>query len=176
MLPLFLEDAERYVREHIRCMYPLLPAMRGANLALIRQATEELATFYQEDEVTLSQQIVWLELLLERTDTIAPQEKREIQEQLKVYDSLWNDNPKVQKIRAESKAEGELEGIAKGETKAWQDAVIETITMRFPSLVKPMRQQVRKIQDTNELKQLWKQLSVAPDEATARFILSTYSV
>jgi len=58
---------------------------------------------YQEDEVTLSQQIVWLELFLERTDTIPPLEKSEIQENLKVYDLLWLENPKVQQIRAEGK-------------------------------------------------------------------------
>ena len=38
-LALFEEDAERYVQEHITCMYPLLPTMKGANHTLIKQAT-----------------------------------------------------------------------------------------------------------------------------------------
>src|SRR5579884_1079705 len=69
-LPLFMQEAERYIQEHLTCMYPVLPAMQGANADLIAGAMAELASLYREDEVSLSQQLVWMELLLERTDTI----------------------------------------------------------------------------------------------------------
>src|SRR5579859_2003285 len=82
VLPLFLEDAERYVTEHILCMYPLLPTMKGANQQLIKQAIDELATLYRDDEVTLAQQIIWMELLLERTTTISKKEKQKVREVL----------------------------------------------------------------------------------------------
>src|SRR5437763_4772511 len=65
---LFEEDAEYYVREHITAMYPVLPTMQGANHILLKQAMEELAQLYRESTVTLSQQFVWMQLMLERTD------------------------------------------------------------------------------------------------------------
>ena len=89
-------------------MYPVLPTMKGSNHVLMKQAMDELAALYREDEVSLAQQFVWMELLLERTETIAPPEKAEIQKELKMYDPLWENHPKVKKIRAESKAEGEI--------------------------------------------------------------------
>jgi len=67
-------------------MYPLLPTMQGANATLIKQALDELAALYREDELTLSQQLVWMQLLLARSDTISPEEKNKIQEQLSMYD------------------------------------------------------------------------------------------
>jgi len=79
--------------------------MQGANRAIIKRAVDELSELYREDEVTLAQQIIWMELLLERTDTVPPSEKRRIQEELKVYDPLWEENSKVRRIRAESKAD-----------------------------------------------------------------------
>jgi hypothetical protein len=82
VLPLFKLDAERYIQEHRVAMYPLLPAMRGANRELIDRAMDELAELYREDEVTLSQQLVWMELLLERADTVPLQEKEEVQRRL----------------------------------------------------------------------------------------------
>lgn len=57
-LPLFKLEAEHYIQEHITCMYPLLPAMRGANADIIAQAMTELASLYREDEVSLSQQFI----------------------------------------------------------------------------------------------------------------------
>ncbi len=88
VLPLFLEDAEHYVTEHILCMDPLLPTMKGANQHVIKQAIDELATLYRDDEVTLAQQIIWMELLLERTTTISKKEKEKVREVLK-----WNNRP-----------------------------------------------------------------------------------
>ena len=106
-LPLFTLEAEKYIQEHLTCMYPLLPTMQGANAAVIGQAVAELATLYREDDVTLAQQLVWMELLLERTTTIAPEEKARIQGDIKVYDALWEEHPKVKRIKAQARAEVE---------------------------------------------------------------------
>lgn len=38
-LPLFTLDAERYVREHVLCMYPLLPTMQGGSHRCIDRAS-----------------------------------------------------------------------------------------------------------------------------------------
>ena len=104
ILPLFKEDAERYLHEHIACMYPLLPAMKGANEEIIASALAELKALYREDEVSLAQQFVWMEVLLERTTTISAEEKVRIQEGIKMYDALWEEHPRVKKINAAAKA------------------------------------------------------------------------
>ena len=106
VLPLFTLEAEQFVQNHIACMYPLLPTMRGTNYQLIQQVLDELTELYREDEVKLSQQLIWMEVLLARTDMVPQVEKHKIQERLSMYDQLWEENPKIRKIRAESKAEG----------------------------------------------------------------------
>ncbi|MEO7019310.1 MAG: hypothetical protein ABI234_04085 [Ktedonobacteraceae bacterium] len=123
-LPLFTLEAEHYIQEHLTCMYPLLPAMDGANTEIIVQAMEELAALYREDETTLAQEFAWMEVLLERVTviplervTVIPnEEKAKIGEKLKMYDSLWEEHPRVKKIKAEAKAEAKV--AARAEVKA----------------------------------------------------------
>ncbi len=176
-LPLFTMEAEQYVRNHVLSMYPLLPTMKGANRAIIKQAVNELAELYREDEVTLAQQIIWMELLLERTDTVPLPEKQGIQEELKVYDPLWEENSKVRRIRAESEAKGKAEGLAegeaKGEAKGLQMALVSAVKIRFPELTELAQQTVVQINDTVGLDMLLKHVITAPDERTARWLLSS---
>jgi hypothetical protein len=132
-------------------------------------------------EVTLAQQIIWMELLLERTDTVSSSQKRGIQEELKVYDPLWEENSKVRRIRAESeaeglakgKAEGRVEGLAEGEAKGLQRALVSAIRVHFPELAELAQQKVVKINDTSSLDLLLKQVITAPDERTARWLLDS---
>lgn len=170
-LPLFTLDAEHYVREHALCMYPLLPTMQKANASLIKQAMDELANLYREDEVTLSQQFVWMEILLKQTDTIPPQEKNKIQEQLKMYDQLWEDHPKVKKIRAESEAKGRAEGEAQGEIRALQSALITIVQTRFPALTVLAQQQIAQINEPSVLNFLIQHVITAPEEEMVRWLL-----
>jgi hypothetical protein len=160
ILPLFTMDAEFYVREHLVCMYPLLPTMRGADNTIIGQAMDELAELYREDEVTLSQQFVRMNLLLERTETISPQEKYKTQERLHMYDPLWEEHPKVKKIQAES------------EIRALQSAVVTIVKARFPTLAELAQQKVAQINNSGALNLLLEQISTAPDETVVRFLLS----
>ena len=171
VLPLFTLDAERYIREHIAYMYPMLPTMKGANRELIKQAMDELAQLYRDDEVTLSQQFLWMELLLDRTDTVPIQEKDEIRRQLSMYDPLWEENSRVQKDRAESKAEGKLEGEIHGS----QTIVLDLVKARFPTLAEEAQHHIVQIKTVETLRLLAKQLVMAPDEAMARWVLSTYA-
>ena len=160
ILPLFTMNAEYYVQEHLVCMYPLLPTMQGANDIVIGQAMDELAELYREDEVTLSQQFVWMNLLLERTETISPQEKFRIQERLNMYEPLWEKHPKVIKIQAES------------EIQALQSAVVTIVKARFPNLAELAQQKVAQINNSGALNLLLEQISTAPDEKMVRFLLS----
>jgi hypothetical protein len=143
--------------------------MQGANRAIIKQAVDELAELYREDEVTLAQQIIWMELLLERTDTVPLSEKRGIKEELKVYDPLWEENPKIRRMRAESKAEG----LAEGEAKGLQMALVSAVKVRFPELTELAQQKVGQINDTSNLDMLLKHVITAPDANTARWLLTS---
>ena len=180
-LPLFTMEAEQYVRNHVLTMYPLLPTMKGTNRALIKQAVEELTELYREDEVTLAQQIIWMELLLERTDTVPLPEKQGIQEELKMYDPLWEENSKVRRMRAESMAEGEAkgkaeglaEGKAEGLAEGLQIALVSAVKVRFPELTELAQQTVVQINDTTGLEMLLKHVITAPDEHIARWLLSS---
>ncbi len=119
--------------------------------------------------VTLTQQIMWLEILLERTDTIASLEKQEIGEELKMYDRLWEESSLVQRIRAESRAEGE----AKGELQATKRTLVNSIKARFPSLTELAQQQIEKIMDINDLDILNMQISTASSEHEVRRLLNS---
>ena len=162
-LPLFLEEAEHYVREHITCMYPLLPTMQGTNHVMMKQIMDELAALYRDDEVTLAQQFVWMELLLERTETVSPAEKEEIQKELKMYDPLWEEHPKVKKIRIESKTEGEVQAL--------RSAIVTVVKVRYPELGELAQQKVEEINTPEVLKFLLAQISAEPEEVGVRSML-----
>jgi hypothetical protein len=51
------------------------PTMRVLNADMLFQVLNESSEIYHDDEVTLAQQFVCMELLLERTDTIPPLDK-----------------------------------------------------------------------------------------------------
>lgn len=102
-----------------------------------------------------------MNLLLERTDTISQEEKQKIQERLKMYDPLWEDHPKVKKIRAESRNE------------ALQSAVVTIVKARFPELAEYAQQQVTRFKDPGALDLLVQKISTAPDEAIVRWLLSS---
>jgi hypothetical protein len=162
-LPLFLEEAEHYVHEHITCMYPLLPTMQGTNRVMMKQIMDELATLYRDDEVTLAQQFVWMELLLERTETISPAEKEEIQKELKMYDPLWEEHPKVKKIRVESRTEGEVQAL--------RSAIVTVVKVRYPELGEMAQQKVKEINTPEVLRFLLAQISAEPEEVGVRSML-----
>jgi len=172
VLPMFELDAEQYVHNHVTSMYPLLPTMQGVNKALIRQVVAELIELYKEDKVTLAQQIMWLEILLERTDTIASLEKQEIGEELKMYDRLWEESSLVRKIRAEGEAKGEARGEVKGELQGLRQMIMYIIEGRFPALNTLAQNRIAQITDLEELKRIGKQLAATLDEEVARRMLT----
>lgn len=163
-LPLFQLDAEQFVRDHVVCMYPLLPTMQGVHHEMIKQVMDELVTLYREDEVTLADQLVWMSLLLERTDTIPPQEKSEIERQLHMYDELWEESPRIQQERTKSRAEGEL--------RAAQRIFVNIVSARFPTLTELAKQYAAQIDNPAVLEVLAQKVVTAPDEKTVRWLLS----
>jgi len=90
-------------------------------------------------------------------------EKARIQEELKMYDRLWTENPEVQKTRAEGKAEGEIQAL--------QRAVVTVVKARFPALAELAQQKVAEINKPDVLNFLLEQISIEPDEAAVRALL-----
>jgi hypothetical protein len=84
-----------------------------------------------------------------------------------MWDSLIEQDPKMKQIRAESRTEGEV--------RASQRMVLDLIEVRFPQLSETAKQSVKRIKKLEALRQLGRQLAVAPDEATARQVLSSYA-
>src|SRR5579884_3777486 len=165
VLPLFTLDAEYYLREHLACMYPLLPTMQNVNREVIGQALDELVALYRDDEVTLAQQFAWMEILLERASMVPPQEKDEIQRRLSMYDKLWEEHPRVKKIKAEVReekkrarmeglAEGRAEGLAeiqaekeriRAELQAEREQILAQIQVEKERLARQVAEQARQV-------------------------------
>ena len=172
VLPLFQLGAEQFVRKHIVCMYPLLPTMQGVHHEMIKQVTDELVALYREDEVTLADQLIWMSLLLERTDTIPPQEKSEIEMQLHMYDQLWEESPRIRQERARSRAEGKAEG----ELQVARRMFVNIVSARFPALAELAKQQAAQINNPAALDILAQKVVIAPDENIARLLVSPTAV
>jgi hypothetical protein len=163
--------------------------MREASGELIGRAIDEPAELYREDEVTLSQQLVWMELLLERADIVAQREKEEIQRRLSMYDPLWEEHPKVKKIRAEVRqakrlarqeaereVQQEIERTRQEAEQALQsarEAAVAMVYIRFPALTEQARERIATIDDSRLLQILIRQLTTVPDEQTARWLLNS---
>src|SRR5205823_3336233 len=139
--------------------------MQGTNHVMMRQVMDELAVLYRNDEVSLAQQFVWMNLLLERTTTIAPAEKVAIRRELSMYERLLKENPAIQQLLAESKAEGEIE--------ASRRMLINIVKARFPALAELAEQKVTKINKPDALNMLAQQIFVAPDEHMVRWLLTS---
>ncbi len=94
-----------------------------------------------------------------------------------MFDSLLEQNPYIQELKdrvaAEAEAKGKAEGKAEGEVKGLQVAVIEIVRRRFPALVDLTQQRVERVRKPDVLSQFVGQISTAPDEATAAWLITT---
>ncbi len=160
-LPLFQMDAEDFVREHHTAMYPLLPTMNNVRLELIEQVLQELTELYHDDEVTLAQQIVWLKLLLERTDTVTLTEKEQMKERLSMFDQLIEESPMIQKIREQS------------EMHTLQRTLVNVVRVRYPDLAGFAQQQVGHFNKPDALELLIQKVVTAPNASTAHWLLES---
>jgi predicted transposase YdaD len=177
ILLLFEEDATTYVRAHAICMYPLLPAMKQVDAPLIKQVAEEMKAYYGEQETVLADQFAWMRVFFRRTTTITPEEKQKIEEVFKMLglEKIWDESPLIQEERAHARAEGKMEGIAEGESRGQLEGLRLSVEMvvnaRFPSLTNLARLKVASIMQIETLSMLLKQITTAPNEETARWLL-----
>jgi predicted transposase YdaD len=166
-LPLFEQNAEDIVRQHITCMYPVVPTMQNVHDDLIAQVIGELEELYQVDKAKLSDAIVWMRLLLERSDTVSSPEKEQIEKRLSMYNELWDNNPMVQKTREQGRQEGIQEGRQEGRQEGLQEglqrSLVTAIRIRFPDLAEFAQYQVSHFDKPDVLESLLQQVMVAPD-------------
>ena len=96
-----------------------------------------------------------------------------------MYDKLWDEDPEIQRIKAEAEAKGEARGKAVGKAEAKveasQEMIVGIVEARFPELVDLAQERVEKIRQLEMLNLLAKQIVLAPDEATARWTLGTFA-
>ncbi len=118
---------------------------------------------YREQEIELAQQFTWMYIFLERTDTIAVEEKQKIWEELKMLDRLWDESPRVQQTLAR--------GVAQGQLETSRSFVVTVVKVRFPTLTSLAEQKVSAMERPEALRKLLEQLSAASNEDEARSLL-----
>lgn len=175
VMPLWKLRARDYLDAHAVSMYGLLPTMRGADLATLTQAIEELRVYYKGDDIRLRRELLCFRVLLQRAETVEWEDKQQIEERLKMFNDLFEDDPFIQQKKAEGRAEGIAEGEARGQAKGLQTAVVIIIEDRFPSLVPLAEQKVKQLNKPDILKLLLKQVATVDDENTARWLLNTFA-
>jgi hypothetical protein len=164
-LALFELDAEDFVRQHHASMYPLLPTMNNVHADLIDQVLQELVELYRDDEVTLSQQLTWLKLLLERTDTVPPLEKGQIKERLTMFDQLFEESPMIQKLRQRYFEQGEMHTLRR--------MLVNVVRTRYSDLAEFAQQQASHFDNPGALELLIQKVVTAPDASTVRWLLES---
>jgi hypothetical protein len=164
VLPLWKLDAHQFIRDHVVCMYTLLPAMKGANAPMLLRAIEEMKQRYIAPD--LGHHLVRFRTILRRSKALPEQDKQIVEEHMHSYDSLLDQDPYLQQQRALERALGRTEGI-----QAFQNAIVEIVKNRFPSLLDLAQQRVVQIQEINALQHLVVQLSTARNQTAARRIL-----
>jgi hypothetical protein len=178
-------DAREYIKERAIDMYIFLPLMDHANAHVLLQAVDEMVEYYQADEAKLARRLLWFGLFLERTDTVVLEDKKKVEESLNTFDQLLEDYGWVRRKRAIWKQQAQEEGFAsgfvpgqetgfvQGELQIARQILINIAARRYPVLASLAKQQAEKTTDLDKLSGSIEQIAIAPDEATARFVLNT---
>jgi hypothetical protein len=162
VLRLWTLEAVQYIRKRVVSMYTLLPAMKGANASLLLQAIDEMERKYTRTDFV--RHLVRFRTILRRSMTLSMQDKQIVEDHMDItYDSLLDEDPEIQ------------ERIAKAKIEERQQSVIDFIEARFPTLLETAQEQIARLNKPDELTRLTKQIALAPDESTARWVLSTFA-
>jgi hypothetical protein len=158
VLPLWKLVAQQFVQDHVVSMYTLLPAMKGADAPMLKQAIEEMRQRYKEPQ--LGQHLVRFRTILRRSTMLSPQDKQAIEKELHMYDSLLEQDPFAEEMKV------------KGEVRGLQRAAVNIVRKRFPNLVDMAQQRILQIMNPDDLDQLVVQLSDASNEVAIRRLLN----
>ena len=170
-MPLFEMNAEAYVQNHQTCMYPLLPDMNGFHANMTMQVMSELSEKYRDDHGTLAEQFIWMQLCLDRTDTIELSEKINIRGRLSMFDQLWEESPTIQKMRVQY----EVQGFEKGEVQTLQRTLVEFVQIRFPELTELAQRQAQLCKKPEVLETMTRELFKTSETGMAQQLLVSMS-
>src|SRR5947209_3581029 len=161
VLALWTLEARDILQKRVIGMYTFLPAMAGANPALLMQTVNEMGQQY--DRPHLVRHLTRFRIILHRTKTLAQQDKKIVEDYMQQYkyDSLLDEDPEIQ------------ERIARGKVEALQETVIMAVENKFPALIELARERVLMVTKLDALQQLVAFIFNSPDEATARWLLNT---
>lgn len=136
---------EKLWRGRVRAIYAT-PSGHMASAVLI----ESLEAGYKGDT-----EIVYLHHI-----SSLEEDKQIIEEELRMYDSLLEQDPFAEEMRV------------KGEVRGLQRAILSLIKRHFPALTELAQQRVAQITDLDELDQLHEQIADASDEVFVRRVLT----
>jgi hypothetical protein len=136
-LPLWELHVEAFVKNHAIWLYPLLPSMQGLTDELLLQVMQEMVEYYQERNEEVSQQFLWMSILLRRSETIPLEEKLRMEKDLMMYDPLFEQDPWVQSKVAEAEARGEARG------KAETEARVKALKAEIETLMQKLQEQLK---------------------------------
>src|SRR4051812_20196062 len=105
--------------------------MQGAKQDLLKQALEEIIQTYSRHEI--GSHILRFHRIMWRSQTMSYQDKLEIEEALRTqyhFDEFIDENPVVLERIARGEARGKIEGKIEG----LQEAILNTLHIRFSAL------------------------------------------
>ena len=165
-------DPQKVVDRHQRCLYPLLPTMKNPKPDLLKQALQELADHDERPE--LIHHLSWFETMMSRTTTMSKEDKQTVQEYVDMQyqlHPLLAENPTIQSVIAEETAKR----VAKEVVVTLQEAILDLVNDRFPTLaVNQVQQTIAPSQNTEQLKKLHHQLARVSDEQEVYALLTQF--
>ena len=165
-IALWTLDAQEYLQKRIISMYTFLPAMKGAIAPLLMQAVREMQQHYTRYQ--FGRHLARFQRILQRSTMVSEEDRQKVEEELRMeYDSLIDENPEIKQRVAKGKVEGELRGL--------QEMVLEAVKDEYPPLVELAQEKVVRIRKPDSLRQLVKLIYKAPDENTARWLLTNFA-
>ncbi len=167
-------------------------------LVWFRTLLERAETVPSQDKVRVQERLTMLDNLLEQAQFIQEIKKRAAEEAAEEAEArVAAEKAHAAKVEAlvaktqalltelevrladqEARLAAEAEARTRDEENAvqtTQEMVVGLIEGRFPSLAALAQERVRQVRKLEDLRRLGRQLRKAPDEATARFVLETYT-
>ncbi len=184
VLPLWDMNGRQYVEQHKVSMYTLLPMMQDVNATMLLQAIDELIEYCKGDESKLDRRLLWLSTFLRRAEVMPPLEKQRVQERLKMFDELLEQDEFVKKQRErglqeglqkglqEGRREGLQEGLQEGKLEAFQMILVDIVKRKFPSLEDLAQRRAAQTRQVDALREVINLVSAVNDENIVRVILN----
>jgi hypothetical protein len=165
VIALWTLEAREYLEKRAIAMYTFLPGMKGANVALLKEAIDGMKQRYTQKQ--LARHLTRFRTILHRSTMLTDADKQLVEDYMQSYDSLLDSDPYIQQKIQQKLVEGEVQGL--------QKMAIEVIQDQYPALMPSAKEKIILIRKPDLLRLLVKQIYKAPDEKIAQLILDTYT-